>query len=232
MVELTKGLSKMEIIPVIDIMGGKVVQAKGGGRTHYPLLKSALTQSHHPQQVISDVLNYYPFKTIYIADLDAIEIDADNHALYLALMNTFPKVNFWIDAGIKTEQCWHKFIDYLTVTPVIGSESLVDSEWLLSENIKSHSILSLDFKKGVFLDQTELVQQAALWTERVIVMNLDNVGEQSGPNLNQLMALKQRSQHSQLIAAGGIRDKQDLIRLAEQGIEHALVASALHTGEL
>lgn len=222
----------MEIIPVIDIMGGKLVQARGGDRAHYPLLNSVLSKSHHPQQVISDLLHYYPFKTIYIADLDAIEMDADNHAMYRALMAAFPKVDFWIDAGIKTKQCWHKLTNYLTVTPVIGSESLVDSEWLLSENIKSHSILSLDFKKGMFLGQAALVKQAELWTERVIVMNLDHVGERSGPNLEQLKALKQRSQHSQLIAAGGIRDQQDLIRLAEQGIEQVLVASALHAGTL
>ncbi|MDQ7072331.1 MAG: hypothetical protein Q9N32_00570 [Gammaproteobacteria bacterium] len=38
----------MEIIPVIDIMGGKVVQAGGGDRNSYSLLKSVLTDSIEP----------------------------------------------------------------------------------------------------------------------------------------------------------------------------------------
>jgi phosphoribosylformimino-5-aminoimidazole carboxamide ribotide isomerase len=36
----------------------------------------------------------------------------------------------------------------------------------------------------------------------------------------------------QLHAAGGVRGRQDLLRLAEMGIKGALVASALHDGRL
>lgn len=222
----------MEIIPVIDIMGGKVVRANSGNREHYPLLQSQLTNSCDPKQLISDLLEWYPFTKIYIADLDAIANQRRNHALYKSITQKFPEVIFWLDAGIRTQQCWQQFGTYLTIMPVIGSETLLDSECLLNDKVREGSVLSLDFKKGIFLGQAQLLKQTDLWTAQVIMMDLDNVGGKSGSDLNRILALKQRSLHSQLIAAGGIKDKRDLMRLENNGIKHALVASALHDGTL
>ncbi len=222
----------MEIIPVIDILGGMVVRASGGDREQYPLLQSKLTNSSKPQQVINDLLNWHPFTKIYIADLDAIDYQNRNHALYKEMSQGFSQVNFWIDAGIRTKQCWQQFSAYPTVSPVIGSESLLDSEWLLNDKVRNSSVLSLDFKNDSFLGLPQLLTQSERWTERVIVMDLDSVGEKVGPNLDQVLDLKQRALHSQLIAAGGIRNSQDLVVLEERGIKHALLASALHDGTI
>ncbi len=62
----------MEIIPVIDVMKGRVVQAKGGVRAAYQPLQSQLTQQTDTIAVVADLLAYAPFKTLYMADLDAI----------------------------------------------------------------------------------------------------------------------------------------------------------------
>ncbi|MBL1319855.1 MAG: hypothetical protein COA63_002170 [Methylophaga sp.] len=222
----------MEIIPVIDIMGGKVVHASGGDRNLYPALQSIITSSSDPQQVVRDLLAWHPFDTLYIADLDMIENGGDNHVLYRSLVDAFPDVNFWIDAGIKNYEGWLGFRDYSTIYPVIGSETLHDSEWLLSHKVSNMTILSLDFKNGRYLGEQNLLEHSERWTEQLIVMELDNVGERSGPNIEHLLALQKQAVHSQLIAAGGIRNKHDLMRLAEKGIKHALVASALHDGSL
>jgi phosphoribosylformimino-5-aminoimidazole carboxamide ribotide isomerase len=222
----------MEIIPVIDILGGMVVRANGGDREQYPLLQSRLTNSSEPQHVINDLLSWHPFTKIYIADLDAIDNKKRSHALYKDITHKFPKVDFWLDAGIRTQQCWQQFSVYPTVSPVIGSETLVESEWLLIDKVRSNSVLSLDFKNGAFLGLPQLLKQAERWTERVIVMDLDNVGGEKGPNLDQISDLKQRALHSQLVAAGGIRDSQDLVNLENGGIRLALVASALHDGSI
>ncbi len=222
----------MEIIPVIDIMGGMVVRASGGDREQYPLLQSKITNSFEPLQVIKDLLNWYPFTKIYIADLDAIDNQVRNHAFYKEMSQRFPQVNFWIDAGIRTKQCWQQFSDYPTVSPVIGSETLIDSEWLLNDKVRTISVLSLDFKNGSFVGLPQLLTQSERWTERVIIMDLDSVGEKVGPNLDQVLDLKQRALHRQLIAAGGIRNSQDLVNLEERGIEYALLASALHDGSI
>ena len=80
----------MNIIPVIDIRDGIVVHARGGERANYQPLKSLLTQSVKLEQVIDDLLAWYPFKQLYIADLDAIEQKQHTPQQYQHLIDTFP----------------------------------------------------------------------------------------------------------------------------------------------
>ena len=68
----------MEIIPVIDLMAGHVVHARFGNRQHYQPIQSLLCNSSKPVDIIQALLELYPFKTIYIADIDAIQ-GPDNH---------------------------------------------------------------------------------------------------------------------------------------------------------
>jgi phosphoribosylformimino-5-aminoimidazole carboxamide ribotide isomerase len=222
----------MEIIPVIDVLGGKVVHARGGERRQYPLLQSVLTSHCEPLQVIFDVLAWQSFSTIYIADLDAILQQQQNTALYQALAEQFPQLTFLLDAGIDSKQSWQHFSAYPTIKPVIGSETLADIAWLSDSAIRQKSILSLDFQHGQFLGEQQLLQQADLWPEAIIAMNIDHVGAQSGPDFKLLSLLQQKAVNSQIIAAGGVRSEQDLVDLASQGIEQVLVASALHDGRI
>ena len=221
----------MEIIPVIDIMGGKVVQANGGDRAQYPLLRSILTNSDEPRQVINDLLAYHPFPSFYIADLDAIEYGVMNELLYSDISKQFPKTKFWLDAGIRTKKQWQELVNIPNVYPVLGSETVESATWLDENDAQKKSILSLDFKHGLFLGDEALLSQPKRWTERVIAMNLDCIASKSGPDFELLTDLKNRS-NSQIIAAGGIRSEQDLMLLEQQGIEQVLVASALHDGRI
>ena len=222
----------MEIIPVIDVMGKKVVHARAGIRSQYQPLQSVLTNSCEPLQVITDILAWHPFSTVYIADLDAILDQKMNTMLYQQLEQQFPTVQFWLDAGVKSKASWNDISDYNNITPVIGSETVVDISWLVDQKVQQSSILSLDFQQDKFLGQQQLFNQVELWTENVITMNLDRVGVQSGPDFELLSAISNKSKQCRIIAAGGIRDQQDLMDLQQRGIEQVLVASALHNGRI
>jgi phosphoribosylformimino-5-aminoimidazole carboxamide ribotide isomerase len=222
----------VEIIPVIDVLGGKVVHAQGGVRAQYPLLQSVLTSYCEPLQVIIDFLAWHPFSTIYIADLDAILEQQHNTALYKNLVEDFPQVTFLLDAGIDSKQSWQHFLDYPNINPVIGSETIVDIGWLSDSGIQQKSILSLDFQHGQFLGNQQLLQQPEVWTENIIAMNIDHIGAHSGPDVELLASLQRQAINSQFIAAGGVRSEQDLIDLELQGIGRVLIASALHDGRI
>lgn len=222
----------MEIIPVIDVLGGKVVHARGGIRSQYPLLQSVLTSHCEPLRVIIDVLAWQSFSTIYIADLDAILDQQHNTALYKSLAEQFPQLTFLLDAGITSMVSWQCFLDYPNIKPVIGSETLTDITWLLDSDIQQKGILSLDFQHGQFLGDQQLLQQPDLWPETIIAMNIDHVGAKSGPDFKLLSRLQKKAVHSQIIAAGGVRSEQDLMDLESRGIERVLVASALHDGRI
>ena len=222
----------MEIIPVIDVMGGKVVHAQGGVRADYRPLVSGLTDSHKPAKVIMALLAYYPFQTIYIADLDAIRFGKKDVDLYFELFQAHPNINFYIDAGVTDQQSWLLLATNSNVYPVIGSETLRDITWLDNVDVQEKSILSLDFKQGVFLGNEDLLKSPKLWPKQIIAMNLDCIGSQTGPDLNLLADLKSKNSNCDIIAAGGVRIEQDLIALDQQGIKQVLIASALHDGRI
>ncbi|PCJ32406.1 MAG: HisA/HisF family protein [Gammaproteobacteria bacterium] len=212
-------------------MGGNVVHAQGGNRDNYPLLESVLSSSHEPIQLVADLLRFYSFSTIYIADLDAIEKGEKNTDLYAELSARYPGVQFFLDMGIKDQAEWQYLMTYSNIKAVIGSESLQEIEWLKTAEVKDKSILSLDFKQGQFLGNTQLLQQV-YWSERIIVMNIDRVGAQQGPDITLLKQLQQQTSVSRLIAAGGVRNQHDLAQLQQQGINQVLIASALHDGRI
>jgi len=61
---------------------------------------------------------------------------------------------------------------------------------------------------------------------------LPRVGSNQGPDLDRLSAYRKHYPQQKIIAAGGIRDKEDLRTLGQIGIRQALVATALHNGKI
>lgn len=218
----------MEIIPVIDLMGGIVVRASGGNRKHYPPLRSLITQHIDPVSVTADLLTLYPFKKMYLADLDAIFHQQPAWHLYQDLRLQFPEVTWLIDAGIRERQLLTK-LSGLGVKPILGSETLSDLSLLQDYQ---QSILSLDFQHGSFLGDKTLLQEPERWPEAVIAMNIDFIGGNKGVDIELLDTIKNLRPDVDVIAAGGVRNQQDTDLLELKGIAGALVASAIHDKKL
>lgn len=219
----------MEIIPVIDLMGGRVVHAKAGLRDDYAPIKSLLTQASDLCSVVADLHDFFPFKTIYIADLDAISGQPLALAQYQQLAMNFPEIIFWLDTGIKEQKDLAVLATIIGIEPVFASETLQDLS-VLSDRAKG--LLSLDFKQGQFLGEQGLWQDAALWPAQVIVMNLDYVGVGQGPDMALLETVREKHQQVTIVASGGVRGGEDLDLLKKAGVAKVLVASALHDGSL
>ncbi|MCB2427734.1 HisA/HisF-related TIM barrel protein [Methylophaga pinxianii] len=221
----------MLIIPVIDLMGGKVVHARGGQRDQYLPINSQLTSSVYPNAVIKQLLTWFPFPVIYIADLDAIETGKIDKTFYLQLLQLFPEVTIWLDVGIRNKLDWLVWSDLPRIKPVLGSESLEDLE-LLTQLQHTDIILSLDFKHGRLLGKKTILEHSELWPETIIVMSLDAVGAESGPDTQLLEQIKGIKPAVGLYAAGGVRGIDDLVNLKNSRVQGVLVASALHKGNI
>ena len=63
-------------------------------------------------------------------------------------------------------------------------------------------------------------------------MNLAYVGSESGPDFFLLEELQQLNPQATIYAAGGVRDKNDLMELTRRNVAGALVATALHNGSI
>jgi phosphoribosylformimino-5-aminoimidazole carboxamide ribotide isomerase len=119
------------------------------------------------------------------------------------------------------------------IVPVFASESLPSRE-ALRRCFERHpaGVLSLDRRDGRRLDPAGCWDAPELWPARLIVMTLERVGADAGPDLDTLREVQARAPAVRLIGAGGVRNPADLARAAEAGAEAWLVASALHDGRL
>src|SRR5208282_6859269 len=92
----------MLIIPVVDLMGGVVMRALAGRRDAYRPIVSPLAASSAPCEIVAGFLRLHPFRSVYIADLDAILGRGENARVVRNLADKFPQVAFWLDAGAHT----------------------------------------------------------------------------------------------------------------------------------
>lgn len=230
----------MHIIPVIDVRHGIPVRAVAGDRANYQPLVTPLApaggatdwgQTHgsdpdgtgqgNPtvETVARGYRRLYPFSTMYIADLDAIEGRGANSSLVPALAVALPAVEFWVDAGCITES------ETGGVT-VIGSEVLPDGQ--VGRPIPDSTVLSLDFRGDEFMGPPALLRRPDFWPKRVIVMTLGRVGSGGGPDFQRIAQISRLAPRAHVYAAGGVRDIADLHAARAAGAHGALIASALH----
>jgi len=217
----------MQVIPVLDLIEGRVVRAKMGDRDAYRPIETPLSATPDPLDVTRGLMRLGPFPTLYIADLDAIRGRGDNFAALARLREAFPDVELWIDNGAATLATVEA--TQLHGVPVLGSESQADAALVAS---RRDALLSLDFRGEAFQGPPELLSRPDLWPERVIVMTLHRVGGGAGPDFERLAAIRARADGRRLYAAGGVRDGADLAALKSAGAAGVLVASALHDGRI
>lgn len=226
-------MSKFTVIPVLDLKGGVVVHARGGKRADYRPLETPFGPADDPLAIARGLLAVSFSPALYIADLDAIEGTGNNFETCRALADVLPQTSLWIDAGFSdVGECL--FWLPLGAMLVIGSESLasIDAWNDIRTSLGDSVVLSLDFEGSVLRGPVALLEDPALWPQRVIAMSLDRVGLGQGPDLERLAAILAHAGTREVYAAGGIADANDLARAAEAGAAGSLAATALHSGAI
>lgn len=218
----------IKLIPVIDLKNGIVVHAKKGERENYQPIKSVLTEKADIYYVLHGFLELHDFDTFYIADLNAITGQGSQNDLIEQVLSDFPNITFWVDAGYQKARTFPK--NYL---PVLGSECFKDDNFFELENFEQQFVLSLDFgANGQKLGSQKFFTETKFWSENVIVMTLNRVGSSQGVAMDLLTEFKRDYPKTHFIAAGGVRNVHDIQQLKMLGMQHVLVASALHSGAI
>jgi phosphoribosylformimino-5-aminoimidazole carboxamide ribotide isomerase len=243
----------MQVIPVIDLLGGQVVRGIAGRREEYRPIVSQIAADARPATVARALVERFGFETVYVADLDAILHRPADTATWKEIASSGFKL--WIDAGVGTTRAAVEFRQQQSqlnfeATLIIGLESLVAPMIVydLCETFGPDSLaFSLDLRQGQSLTQLhwhkqpDLARQpieiarmtANMGIRRLIVLDLADVGIGGGPNTLPLCrTIRDAFPDLQLIAGGGVRGLDDLKALGDAGCDAALVASALHDGRL
>ncbi len=227
----------MQIIPVIDLMGGQVVHAKHGLRGQYQPINSQLTPLSEPLAIVEALLKLYPFDTLYIADIDAILGTGSHIEVIENICKTYPQLNLWLDCGIRQANARALYMSK-QVRVIIGSENIKNLQDYRAISYACHSqhILSVDFNQAGAMGISELHETAHYWSDEVICMSLTSVGSAHGVDIGRLKQLQSlnnlRSNPSIIYAAGGLRNVDEAKELAKLDIKGILVATALHQKEL
>jgi len=232
----------VKIIPVIDVLGGRVVHAVRGRRKEYQPLKSNLCASTDPVDVAA-ALKALGFGELYMADLDAITRGQANFSIFRNIADK-TGLELMVDAGIDDLKKAESVLESHVVKVIIGTETLPSAS-LVAEAVRlfgSEKIMvSLDlmgdhvisgFELGALKDPMALLREfQEAGVSQIIVLDLCRVGSGEGVNVPFLREVL-RNIKVDVYVGGGVRDIKDLMELKDVGVCGVLVATALHSGKI
>lgn len=235
----------MNILPVIDLLGGVVVRGVGGRRAEYRPIENKLCHDPSPASVAKAFRTTHGFDTCYLADLDAIAGTEPGCQHYDAVIAA--GLQPWIDAGTGDAARAAAIDRYLEHHApkgrvVVGLESLVDAD-ALTQIVATASperiVFSLDLRHGRPITNAPTLKALApleiaafaieAGIRSLIVLDLASVGMNAGvPTLELCRTLRKSYPQLELTSGGGVRTRDDLQLLAAAGCDRALVSTALH----
>lgn len=234
----------MRVIPVLDLKGGRAVQARGGRRETYAPVRSRLAWVEGDALALArayrDALGCDEW---YVADLDAITGGAPQHELLGSIARLGSRL--LVDAGSTTPEGALETIAAGATRVVVGLETLCSFGALAAIVLavgEERVVFSLDLRQGEPVVRAgasptgtpaALVDQgASAGVRALIVLDLARVGTGSGIDLELVRGIRRGHPDLELLAGGGVGDVSDIERLAEAGCDGVLVATALHDGRL
>ena len=245
----------MRIIGVLDLAAGRAVHARAGIRESYmPIRQVGDTAIDGDAMALARVyIGQLGVDELYVADLDAIVKARPPHDVVRAVASL--RVPIWLDAGVSSTQTAHGALAAGATRVVVGLETLSSFEALddICRAVGGDRVaFSLDLRNGEpitlagagapgkgtpydagHISIEDIARRAAdAGVSALTVIDLARVGMGSGPDLESIARVRRAVRELTLIAGGGVRGPGDLARLADEGCDGALVASALHDGRL
>jgi phosphoribosylformimino-5-aminoimidazole carboxamide ribotide isomerase len=250
MVRHHRGVPRLQIIGVLDLLGGRAVHARAGIRDRYAPVQSAAGWPIDPgnartlAEIYTDVLG---ISEIYAADLDAILNQRPQEEVTRGLASL--KATLWLDAGVRSVDDARRAIALGASRVIVGLETLPSFD-VLSDICAAvggdRVAFSLDLRDGQPIVSNgartrvhgtrgpeEIASLAAISGARtLIVIDLARVGTGRGIDVDLLTRIRSATPGPRLVAGGGVRGWEDLVQVAKAGCDAALVATALHTGAI
>jgi phosphoribosylformimino-5-aminoimidazole carboxamide ribotide isomerase len=234
----------MRLIPVLDLKNGVAVHAVRGERQTYQPVVSVLSPDANPERVAAGFRDQFGFTELYVADLDAILGQGNQHELILNL-RLHSGMNLIVDAGAADVESVSQILDLGVQKVIIGAETLTSWEAaaaILDSFSQEKLAFSLDMRAGKMLSAYEKLSAMqpfdamdklfqAGWKE-IILLDLARVGAQSGIDRDLLGKARGAFPGLTLLVGGGVRDVNDLLELRSIGIDGALIATMIHRGIL
>jgi len=235
-------IRSMDVIPAIDIRGGKCVQLKQGDyarETVYGVDPVAMAQHWVSQGA----------RRLHVVDLDAARDGGPGNEAIVARIVRQAGVPVQVAGGVRDHVAIHRWIDSGAQRVVIGTLAIEQPEVVEKAMVKHGDkiAIAIDARGGKaavkgWLETSELTVEA-------IVRDLTSRGAQhfiytdiardgmlehlDAAAFKQVVDLVRGSRaDSTLIYSGGVTATDDLLALAPYGLEGAIVGTALYDGRI
>jgi phosphoribosylformimino-5-aminoimidazole carboxamide ribotide isomerase len=227
----------MEIIPAVDIKGGKCVRLYQGD------YQKETVFSENPVDVAMD-WKAQGAQRLHLIDLDgAAEGEPRNIAAVEAIVK---RVNLPVQlgGGIRDEATVARLLDtgidrVILGTAVVENPELVKS---LCGKFSEAIVVGIDARDGYvatrgWVQRTEIkalelgLQMRDLGVRRIIYTDITRDGTLTGPGFEAIAEMV-KGVKLPVIAAGGISKLSDLTKLKKLGVEGAILGRALYTGDI
>ena len=241
----------MQLIPVLDLMRGAAVQARGGERERYEPVRTVLAPGSQgdPLALILAYRDNLGARECYVADLDGIQGGRMQRPMLERLVLAGAPMVLMVDAGIADAEGAVALAASGVGQLVVGLETLRsfdDLVRLVDAAGGRPVVFSLDLKHGRPLlhpamqpkvagetSAVDLAERAvAAGVGAVVLLDVGRVGGGAGVDLVLLAALRSRCPAIRLLVGGGVGSRDDLERIRDAGCDAALVATAFHAGSL
>ena len=239
----------MKIIPVIDVLGGKAVHARGGNRSQYQALMSVVTPlANDPEELAGAYLTKLGLEIVYLADLDSILKNQPDVGLYERIVKR--GVKLWVDAGTQTAERAISLREAGVDRLILGLESLDGPEKLCqivrdSRTSSDQFMVSLDCRDGklVFPETNHWPESTTMLdvikvayrigVKRFIMLDLGRVGTGLGTTGgDELAKIVAEIPGLEIWLGGGVSGVKDLQEIASLPVKGVLVGTAIHDGRI
>ena len=232
-----EGGALVEVIPAIDIRGGRCV------RLHQGDYERETVFDDDPVAVAARWTSQGA-KRIHVVDLDGAREGRQANAETTRRIIEGADAAVQIGGGVRDVETLRATLELGAARVVLGTAAVRDRA-LLSAAIAlagERLIVSVDARDGFVrvegwtegseIEAAGFVRElAALGVQRIVFTDIARDGVRGGPNLDAYESLVADNALA-VIAAGGVSSVEDVRHLEECGVEAAIIGRALYTGEI
>jgi len=227
----------LEIIPSIDLRGGKVVRLKQGDydrQLNYDVSPIATAQSFADAGA----------KWMHIVDLDGAKVGSPQQVELIASIIGAVKIKVEVGGGVRSTEDVRRLIHAGATRVVVGTKAIEDWKWfddlVHTRGMEDRIILALDAKEGMVATRgwtqtsdrraVDVARQVSDWPlGAILYTDVAKDGMMQGPNFEQTQAMAQAGKVP-VIASGGVGNIEHIKRLTTIGAWGAIVGRSLYEG--
>jgi phosphoribosylformimino-5-aminoimidazole carboxamide ribotide isomerase len=225
------------VIPAVDLLGNEAVRLEQGDFARISL------HAGDPGEVVERFAALQP-AWIHVVDLDGARSGRIRPALVARLVAAACGAAVQASGGVRTLEDAEALLEAGAARVIVGTAAFQEPRALdrFAAALGERLVVAVDARRGRLAlagwerDGGMTVEDAASLCAEAGVARLhctavDRDGTMAGPDLGLLARVRDRS-GLPVLAAGGIRSEEDLRRLAELGLEGAVVGRALLEGAI